>query len=389
MIIRTAIAAFLIVGGTSLPVAESAVKTAGMAVPFELEGHIIWLTVRINDNSGDYRFVFDTGALAAIDESVAAELGIAKGAPIPAFSAGDRAWFGSRCSLRIGDLPLPAITPFIFDFEGKRDGFIGSNSLADFVVVLDYEQRNLYLYDTCDISVEEEDGHKMSFSSHFPTQAPMVNCWINDTLRPNGMIDNGSPFAFVFPLAFIDSLSGVEKLELVRSISVISRWPMSSTDEAYLSRLSSINIGTIHLKNVPVIFADVNEVLIGKEFLEHFVTTIDYPRKMILLQPREGETFQSNVYSSGLKLTRNESGQTIVKGFWEGSPAHRSGLQIGDAILEVNFRDAAEVSIWGIRQLLEDRKIEVIDLTIESSRGNETISLSKENLLSVSKSSPR
>ena len=52
-------------------------------IPFDLDGHKIYVSVNINDHPKEYTFILDTGALTMIDEKVAEELYLEKDLEIP------------------------------------------------------------------------------------------------------------------------------------------------------------------------------------------------------------------------------------------------------------------------------------------------------------------
>jgi hypothetical protein len=62
-----------------------------IVIPIDLKGHKIYVKAKINDSQKDYNFIFDTGALTAIDERLAKELNLEKGEELPTGQEGDKA----------------------------------------------------------------------------------------------------------------------------------------------------------------------------------------------------------------------------------------------------------------------------------------------------------
>ena len=157
---------------------------------------------------------------------------------------------------------------------------------------------------------------------------------------------------------------------------------MSKDLTTYLGRLDKLAIGDIEIHNVPVIFSDIFSTLIGRDILEQFLFTINYPQKMVMITPYEHMTFKDNIFSIGITIEKEE-GKSIVKGFWKGSPAYRSGIKIGDEVLEINSRPMSEYTQAEKAALFRDDTISELEFLIKSGEKTKTIKLKKEFLLPI------
>lgn len=210
---------------------------------------------------------------------------------------------------------------------------------------------------------------------------PMVMCVMNDSIKKYGMIDVGMPHAFVMPLKTLDEFDTAQ-LGLIESVGEMARWPMSKDLTTYLGRLDKLQIGDIEIHNAPVIFSDIFSTLIGRDILEQFVFTMNYPQKEIMIAPYEDMSFKDNLFSIGITI-KKEEGKSIVKGFWKGSPAHRSGIMIGDEVLEINSRPMSEYTQTEKAALFRDDTISELDFLIKSGDKTSEIKLRKEYLLPI------
>jgi C-terminal processing protease CtpA/Prc len=77
---------------------------------------------------------------------------------------------------------------------------------------------------------------------------------------------------------------------------------------------------------------------------------------------------------------KNESGRTVVQGFWEESPADRSGIQLNDEVLEINARGTKDLALREINEILDNDMIKTIELLIRGPQGEKKLALTKEML---------
>ena len=369
---------------TNVPNGPESVRS----IPFELTGHRMCVTVKINENPKEYRFILDTGALTMIDESVAEVLHLEKGADMPLLEPSRTTWFARVHTIRLGqtevtDMRVPVLDiRSVFGESFEWGGFIGSDFLKFFTVTIDYGARSLLFSDDSNSPDSTREGYRIHFEKHFMVGAPLVECTLNGDIETRAMIDTGSPFGFVLPLSFVER---VDSSVRIRSKGVVAKWPFTSSECNYLSRIEELTVGTLHIRNLPVLFAELpanlSHPLLGWDFLSRFVLTLDYPSNELLLQPREGAHFTDNLFSTGLALTQVDDGRTVVRGFWEGSPADRSDIKLGDEILEINSRRAQDVSLREMKDILHDDAIREIELEMRSDSGKRRIVLKKEMLL--------
>ena len=358
-------------------------------IPVDLRGHKIYVKVKINDSQKDYNFILDTGALTAIDEKVAAELNLKKGVELPSPGGSKKIYLAEdKLILSLGDKKVKEFIAIIFDLpeaDPHIDGFIGSDFLRFFRLTIDYRQKKIVLSES-KYPLDLTTAYKVKISKPFPFRFPQVGCVIDDTIRTKGILDTGSPFAIVCPLSLIEKQDFSGERTLIKSKGTIAKWPFTTTEYNYLARLKSFRMGTFEIKNVPVIYAELPRnfpgLLLGKDFLSHFLTTIDYPKDESTLLLYNNEKFKTNLFSTGLELKKDKDGKIIIEGFWEGSPAERSGIQVGDEVLKINSKIVNDTTdLREIKNILNDDSIEKIELLVKSGEDVKRLIIRKEMLL--------
>ncbi|UCD16352.1 MAG: aspartyl protease family protein, partial [Candidatus Zixiibacteriota bacterium] len=332
---------------------------AEYVVPFLLEGHTIIVPVRINGSDKEYRFVFDTGGLTFVSESTATELELETGMPVPTYDPEVKAYSTAFDTISVGGAKVTDLVGVIFDFLARAgfrdlDGMIGSDFLSFFNVTIDYQKRKMTLSHNTDSLSAAEGTYLVGFGKHAMIGAPMIECLVNGHIGGQGMVDVGSPHGVVLPLSYVDRIYGYRLSQLIAANGEMARWPQSKDMRNYLGRLKSLTIGSLEIENVPVVFADVDDILIGREILEQFVSVINYPTDQMLIIPNKESRFQNNLFSFGLRCKRDDEGKLIVRGLWADAPAHRAGILVNDEILKIDSRDVSTYSKSNLAAIFSD-----------------------------------
>jgi predicted aspartyl protease len=353
-----------------------------------LDGHKMLVKVVVNDNSEEFVFLLDTGAMTMISSRVAEKLKIEKGRKLP---GGDAVHLAKPLiSIRMGDaevrdFKVPIIDlGDVFDSEQEFDGFIGSDFLRFFRVTMNYQEEFVTIESSSENSVNIPGTFEMDIKKAFPFKFPLAAMMMEDSMEVEGMIDTGSPFSIVCPLSMLEK-QDLSVRKSYKAKGSIVKWPFTKSLDNYLIRAESLEMGDLEVKNIPVIYADLpnktSSSLIGEGFLSNFVITIDYPEDKMFLTPIENMEFEHNIFSIGVELKQEEN-IVSVKGLWEGSPADLAGLKVGDKVLKVNSVDADNSSISDIREILTDRSIKNVELLIENEDGVRSLNIKKEFLFS-------
>jgi len=152
----------------------------------------------------------------------------------------------------------------------------------------------------------------------------------------------------------------------------------------YLYLMPEIKLGDLVLEDVPVLLAEIPDflnistALIGKYFLENYLTTIDYPHRQIRLEEREKTSYTLR-YSTGINLAKKE-GKLQITGVLENSPAWEAGIRPSDELIAVNGRTYAEISDLEIYDAVMNETIAKFYVTISKDGKKEEVVLRKRDL---------
>jgi len=346
-------------------------------ISFELQGHKIMVPVRLNDSGPEHRFVLDTGAMSAIDLILADSLGLAPGQALPTPVDTAQVYLTEQpLIVGIGEATVRDLYLVRFDLRNAFrmsdfGGFIGSNLLRHFRVTIDYAQRELTLGrsqpDAPPPGAAAGTSFCMAFESRFPLYFPLLDCALNDSIAAQAMIDTGSPFLLVLPLELLEPAVIAAGAPYLTAKGVMIKWPFTDDDASYLARLPSFRVGELELRELPVLLADLpsdaDHLLLGRDFLAPFVTTLDYPVRQVRLDAAGEVEFPRNVTSTGLKVERRDDG-TFVRGFWSGSPAAEAGLRPGDEVVRIDGLPVADFSRRELSDLFKDQSRKSIALVL-------------------------
>jgi hypothetical protein len=210
---------------------------------------------------------------------------------------------------------------------------------------------------------------------------PKIACQVNYHWQTQALIDTGSPFAITFPLSFFEKFSFSERQYFIESKGVFASWPWTQIEKNYLGKIKSIKLGDLELKNLPVLFANTEDIILGREFLDQFIVCLNYPQQEAVFYLNGRLTFNNNYFSSGLKLKKDAHDRTVVEAIWMESPAYRKGIDLDEEIIKINDRKAKNLSEYEIHRILNDDRITRIQLVLKKSYRQETVILKKEALL--------
>jgi predicted aspartyl protease len=358
-------------------------------VPFELSGNLILVKGRINDSGRDYTFMLDTAALTVIGKDVADELGLSEevGIEMKDSEKGKKDVHLTRLkSFTMGSFKADGISAAVFDLARIRqltgikiDGVIGSNFLRFFKVKIDYQKKVVTLSgDTSPLSpvpgaspVRIEQLMEMGF-------APQVTVSCGDYTF-DALIDTGLKDPLALPPSLMKKLSRETSVE---GKGVMVGGAFKDNEKPRLFRVNGIRIASRETgKVVATVTEGQKNALIGYPLLSNYVVIINYPAGEMLLIPTEGGRNVDNVFTIGMGIRRDGTGKTLVSGIWNGSPADRLGIAVGNEIIKVNGRAAGGFTLQELRdQMCDGDSIKTVELLIKNQSGEKSFAIKKEYL---------
>ena len=339
-------------------------------VPFELNANHIYLRATIN-GSKPLWFLLDTGAeMSVVDSTVAAAVGLTSTGSATARGSGEgtmKAGFAQGVTLAVGrtvatgqtlvTLPLDALEPI----DGRTiDGILGHDFIAAFVVTIDYAQRRVSFrdpsrYDTASIRggervpIEIEGGIPRIKGTVDVPGAPAVEGLFT--------LDTGSRTALSFNSPFVQANPAVKRLADA-SLDAPYGFGIGGATKTRVGRINAFRIGGVRFERPVIGFSfdskgvDATSTIagnIGGELMRRFRVTLDYGRKVMVLEPNTAvaEPFRYDAFGALLSL---DGEAFLVRRVVDRSAASAAGVRENDRIVAVDGVPAARLTLEAVRQ---------------------------------------
>jgi len=266
---------------------EAPAQTRSVRVRVDLAGSTVLLPGRVN-TSGALWFILDTGANSCVlDHRVADQLRLQPASEIQGTGAGRgpvpfRSYSKKDVTFKIAGKSVQCDHVLSVDLSnqpsiiGHRvDGILGSDFISQFVVEVDYERRQLSLYDP---GLFRYRGQGQILPLTFARRLPYVEAAITVSGQPPTsrklLVDSGSQDAVDDDL-LLKSNGSLKK--------VTGGVGLGQTYEVSLGRLALFEFGRFSFKDVPSVAPGV--ALIGSEILRRFHAYYDYQHERMILEP--------------------------------------------------------------------------------------------------------
>jgi hypothetical protein len=388
----------LIGGGFAVGCREtSPAATAGpvaRVLPVELLERHLLLSTRVN-GAGPYCFVFDTGApYTVLSPACAAAPGVVRGAQVPAYGIGAlRTTFdrltGVTLNLRGagGDVDLPidwgtSAPQRVFDqissAAGRRiDGILGYDLLARYVVEIDYDAAELWLYEpqgfrppataeVVPLNVDKGLGYVPAQIVPSASEPP-IDCRL--------IVDTGAGMCVMLRKPFVEAHRLIEKVPTIGGRAMGVGGIADSRD----GRVAELRVGSFALHDAPAAFAEAPDHLSGDGFLggrtlARFRVTLDYPHQRMLLEP--GQRFddppdEMDMSGIGLLAEGERLDQFRAQAVNPDSPAARADIQVGDTLIALDGKRSSGLTLPEVRDALSGPAGATRTLTLQ--RGDQTL----------------
>jgi len=347
-----------------------------IALPFDYVGKHILVAAQLPSQPQTTNLILDTGVRSPLlDWRQAAQIPLSS-----SFHLEPKALYGVLDQISLGDAHFRHISTFAVEFSQpgqplyclSDSGAIGGSLMRHGVWQFDYQRRTLTIAN--DIADLPSISGAIALPFDLVDLKPLVTLHLGEGTAIRAMIDTGwngslhlsapdwqqvAAATHIHPLAttegLIDTLNGL----------VIAR--------QQTLQLSQLSLGSLHLQDFPV-SVDVGPPLqpmslIGNDFLEHFVVTLDYANQQLYLQPQDP---LSELYPAPLRYgfqAMMHGDRLLITGLQQPSAAARAGLQIGDQIVSINgdrYTDLIDQQICQfIHHPVGDRYLGKLQMTVK------------------------
>jgi hypothetical protein len=369
---------------------------APVTIPFDYKGNHILVDATVNRATPSLRFILDSGMRTLIfDRRLVAPLQF-----IPRLQLSDQDFYGvlSQVSLDSANFNQIGAVASHFSTEGNPlqclsdVGVLGADLMRHGVWRIDYQHQTITLAShigQLQSSPLAVGADAFALPLQFQGHRPVVNLQIGSNplgSDPNlqALIDTGWSGNIQLngydvqnyegdPIATLATVEGQ-----IESIQGIEHWQQT------LVQIPTMHMGELTLNQFPVFLADEAigsaQALIGNDFLQHFIVTLDWPNETLYLAPTTdvqhmAPTLPDYGFQAMLKDQR-----LIVTGLYHPSPIANAGVKIGDQILSINgdsYDDlAAESSCDLMQHPVGDRYHGPIAITIQRQHQIQTYHIS-------------
>lgn len=362
-------------------------------VPFEMRMGLV--VVKVNINGKDYDFMVDTGAPNVISKELAAELNLK---PKVYQKTGDsqgrseQLGFVEMPEMLIGEIHFIETAAAVADLKQSReiaclgvDGFIGANLMKEAVWEFDYQRHVLSLADSISVFTIPDNAMKIPF---FPaaSSTPLVDISYDGVVDQRVTFDTGSNGYFNSSSHIREKLQENGKgIKPVISCGASSSglYGVGNEDTSYTFTIDETKLGAMSIPGQAVSFAGSRSRTIGTKFFQHYRVIIDWSAKEITMIPTDD--FVNNTMESFGFTPMYDGSKLIVKMLVLGSAAEKSGIRLGDEILEINGENYRVMSDLKWCEMLYDeatfRTNEEITLLLRQGATERTVKLTRVNLL--------
>ncbi len=314
-------------------------------VPFEkYVSNKLIIEARLNGSTRTYRFIIDSGALSAISQEVAVELGLIKPGKtkLPAHLILDQVEIARLAFHKVGTFVLDLQKdPFLSKCAGV-DGVIGTSVLKHFIWHFDLRHDKILVSDSPHLLPTAASAISLPFTTDSYHRA-LVNCTFPNGKSKKFIIDTGGQGFTTHDKALFEDL----KLGLQYRVNYgIASYGIKGAiyDTSYTARITNFKVAHLPVDTVEVLFNRSQESHVGWHFLHNYSVTFNWQERKINLIPYSQQMPLGNPMSFGFTIfyrvdTPTKEKWMIVAGVVKGSPAEKAGLQVGDRVIKVGDKD--------------------------------------------------
>jgi hypothetical protein len=259
-------------------------------------------------------------------------------------------------SLVIGNLKVDSLNFHVSDYDilssvyGDRiDGIIGFSFFSRFIVKIDYDSSQMYVYNKGNIKYPRGGFMLKPAVVNLPVQ----NALLRDIREVDARFyfDTGAGLCLLLNSDFIrdSSILNTEKKPLPTQAQ-----GMGGKANMRVTTMKEFRLGPYRFRNIPVhIFEDEYNVtsypylagLIGNDVLRRFNIILNYEKKIFYLTPNSHFRDPFDYSYTGLGLYWIE-GEIRVGDVMKDSPAEKAGFKVDDVVIGVNENMSQNLQLY-------------------------------------------
>jgi hypothetical protein len=368
-------------------------------IPFELNNGLIVIKVKLNDSDKEFEFVLDSGAPASIIYGEAFDYSKAK--TVMSYKVSDSQGNATRSdyvllNVKLGGVLFKDVFAAYSSTVGEYvsciapSGLIGADLMQTANWQIDFANKKIIISDLKKSSLPNlKDYQKVSCTKRSPfSSMPWLNVLpglttnltVNGKLFKEVIIDLGSGGALTLPKnTATDNLFKNELKEVVTGVTSFGLLGTEAQmDTTFYYTSHNVYMQKMNLNNHTLDVSRQNHSLIGMQVFSDYTMFFDFRKNDLYFKPLIKENKSTEKKDFGCYLGYDSKNKyCYVSALYEGSSAHKAGIQLKDTIVEVNsqklpaFNDYCEFKEW-------NRKLHGLELLIlRTSRSADIIKLEK------------
>jgi hypothetical protein len=308
-------------------------------IPFVDKGGYFIIPVKIGVET--YNYIFDTGGYNTVTTEIMNRNTLPELMQVTVGSANQlksKVKLSKIPRLYLGNIPFNGVGVFNFDFEESPvikcytdGGLLGKGVIKECVWQIDYENKVIRLADRVDKMPGLENSMKL-------------NVELDNVFNPFVKVKiNGQLEKFLLDFGYGGFISLTEKTAAKISFGAVTEINGEGTigangvnyEKTYAVKLNQLRIADCNFHHPVAFYSKSNNYnLIGSEIAKHFIVTLDFRNKVILLTPvkdTEEEIFRTFGFDLNLRGDR-----IYVNRIYKGLSADKKGLLLNDEISGIN-----------------------------------------------------
>ena len=345
-------------------------KSFNVKIPFENRFGLIVIKVELNNET--YDFILDSGAVNVLSKKLAKTLG-SKGL----FTVDNSDSQGNSQPMEIAKIDEISIGGVKFEGTGcgitdfnqsidlgciEVDGVIGSNLMRLAIWKIDFRNQIITITNTKESLSLEAKTKKIPFYTFGEENKPFCNIKINEVEEKYVIIDLGSNDGFTLSYSTYDKI----QKELPKSKKAIEygsggsgAYGYGKMDSIYYLQAGSLSVGEFGWNNQIIKCSKSIVPSLGTAFFSNYDLVMNWADKELLLSPHTDYDNQQFIHA-GFNVHYQDDALVIASLIKE-SNAEKSGMQLGDKIIQIDGKDYSNSSIADYcdltKQLYKDNSI--------------------------------
>ncbi len=365
---------------------------------FRLTQNTIQVDVRFGPGGPSARLLLDSGAPMTIATPLFQALALEPLATVAL--AGPE---GGRSNASVVRIPVLNVAGATFHDVGSivgwvsapnavaclsRDGLLGASLLQAAIWQIDFEAGTLTATDSLGSLPGIDAAVRIAFVRADASGSPRIEVGVSDDDHVSLLIDLGFNGSFAMPAKLFERTGNRFAKDAPVGLGDTESTAFGARPSPVrVGRLRELRLGDLTLPDMPVLSGgSISDFHVGIGFLRHFRVTLDWRSDSLYLERRDPvPALYDQLETYGFK-PQFRDGVLEVGSLWQDSGAARSGLAVGDRIIELDGQSTEVVDFAAFCNILDaigmyGWKRDRVAVTVSRDGQRESVSLERRSPL--------